>query len=110
METHKENRTKYECEQCHLSYTRKDSLLRHVRSHSKAQNTPVVIITAKKTQIYHCEKCDYNTTTKRYLVRHNKEVHESKDSKSFACDICESTFTNSGNLSRHKMLLWFVML
>ena len=34
METHKENRTKYECEQCHLSYTRKDSLLRHVRSHS----------------------------------------------------------------------------
>ena len=48
METHKENRTKYECEQCHLSYTRRDSLLRHVRPHSKAQNTPVVIITAKK--------------------------------------------------------------
>ena len=59
MEIHQEKRSQYECEQCDKSYATKFSLSRHVRTHSRPQNTPVVKITAKKTQIYHCEKCNY---------------------------------------------------
>ena len=48
MEIHQEKRSQYECEQCDKSYATKFSLSRHVRTHSRPQNTPVVMITAKK--------------------------------------------------------------
>ena len=70
MEIH-ENSKSYTCEDCNVSYTRKESLTRHIKGHTEAQ-TPKVMI-AKKTQIYHCDKCDYNMHIKRYLTSHIKE-------------------------------------
>ena len=92
MEIH-ENSKSYTCEDCNVSYTRKESLTRHIKGHTEAQ-TPKVMI-AKKTQIYHCDKCDYNTQTKRYMKSHT-QVHEEK--KSYKCNICQNPFNTVSSI------------
>jgi uncharacterized C2H2 Zn-finger protein len=88
---------RYECPDCDLTFTRRDSMKAHKRiKHSKAQNEA-------KCLSLKCETCEKSFSRKSALRRHTIE-NCNADNKVFVlgCDGCETTFIRTHDLSRHQ--------
>ena len=68
---------------------KKPSLKRHIE-----------IVHEGKKPSEKCPSCEKLFREKTHLTRHIRDVHEKK--KPFACDLCEWSFAQSGQLKTHK--------
>ena len=79
---------KFECDQCHKTYSEKFSLRRHIMSEHEGIN-------------YACNQCDYQATKQYCLTVHIQSVHEGVK---YACDQCDYQATTQSHLTRHIQL------
>ncbi|ODM87160.1 putative zinc finger protein [Orchesella cincta] len=83
----------FKCPECDKSYSRKDAMLRHLKS---IHEDPVV---------YLCKVCSVNYNLKSNLKQHMKRKHNSVTSdekqRPFKCDECSKQFTMKKNLYQH---------
>ena len=104
---------KYECKQCHKSYSSSGALSNHRRSahlgvqyecdqcdfQASRQDTLVVHIQSKHEGIQHtCDQCDYHSTYRTDLLRHIKAKHEGIK---YPCDQCDYQANYQRNLRKH---------
>ena len=104
---------KYECDQCHKTYSGYGALYNHKKSvhqgvkyacdqcdyQATKQGSLTVHIQNKHEGIkYACDQCDYLATTQSHLTVHIKAKHEGLK---FACEKCDYQFTQKSNLSTH---------
>ena len=107
---------KYECEQCHKTYSYSGALNNHKQSahahqgvkfacgqcdyQTTRQSSLTVHIQSKHENIkYDCDQCDYQATQKSNLTVHIQSKHEGVK---FACNQCEYQATSLFNLMRHN--------
>merc|ERR1739838_579418 len=76
---------KYECDQCHKTYSQNWHLYRHIQS-------------AHQGVKYACDQCDQQFTQQGSLTLHIQSKHEQIK---YACDQCDQQFTQTQNLNRH---------
>ena len=76
---------KYECEQCHKTYSGSGALYTHKQS-------------AHQGVKYACDKCDYQASRKDHLTAHIQSKHEGIK---YACVQCDYQATTQGNLTQH---------
>ena len=76
---------RYECEQCHKTYSNKQGLHIHKQS-------------AHNGVKYPCDQCDYQATQKGDLTKHIQSKHEGVR---YDCHQCDSSYTSQDNLSTH---------
>ena len=79
-----ENR-KYECKQCHKTYSGRQGLNRHNE-------------TVHQGVKYDCDQCDYQATQRCNLTIHVQSKHEGVK---YSCDQCETQTRYRGDLTRH---------
>ena len=76
---------KYECGQCHMTFTQRGSVLRHKQSvHDGVK--------------YACDQCEYKATQPSHLTTHIKSQHEGV---TYACDQCDHHATHQSALTKH---------
>lgn len=75
---------KYACSACDASFDKDTHLTAHMYVHD---GNP-----------YHCNFCSYSTSYKYML---NVHVRSHTGARPYSCDLCGSSFTQSGNLLRH---------
>ena len=74
----------FQCLYCQKTFTRKDSLQRHLLLHTKLHQ-------------FTCDKCDKTFTRKDLFDAHTRHHNAPK----FKCDKCDKTFTTKSNLENH---------
>ena len=104
---------KYECVQCHKTYTDRTSLRRHKRSvhegvkyacdkcdyQAKQQGNLTLHIQSKHKDVkYACDQCEYQATQQGHLTSHIQSRHKGVK---YACGQCSQQFTNESNLTKH---------
>ena len=104
---------KYNCEQCHRTYSAPGALHNHNRSaHQGVRHTCVKCDYQATNQAdltrhfqsmhegvkYPCDQCDYRATTQSHLTRH---IHLKHKCANYACGQCDSTFTRQSVLTTH---------
>ena len=78
---------RYQCQICFNRYVRKNSLQRHILTHSTEKN-------------YHCDLCDKSFSLRSYLTSHRK-IHFKRET--FTCRVCYKQFNREYNLKAHMM-------
>ena len=78
----------FSCELCELEFSRKENLERHMGTHASSSSS-------KHT----CTDCGKQFTTNFSLSRH--QVVHASDRERLHCNICDKTFSTTGNLARH---------
>ncbi|XP_045602530.1 broad-complex core protein isoforms 1/2/3/4/5 isoform X2 [Procambarus clarkii] len=73
----------YKCLNCHRSFQKKESLTRHMLTHTK--------------EPYRCTQCNYTCKTYRASLEHKREEH----TKIFKCLVCDFTSKRQDNVKRH---------
>ena len=76
---------KFECEQCHKTYSRREKLYLHKQS-------------AHEGVKYACDQCDYKSTRQDILTSHIQSLHEGVK---YPCDECVYQATTQGALNTH---------
>ena len=76
---------KYECDQCHKTYSGGSELSRHKQS-------------AHQGVKYDCDQCDYQARRQDNLALHIQSIHEGIK---YACGQCDLQFTQKSNLRTH---------
>ena len=76
---------KYECDQCHKTYSSRQGLNNHKQSVHEGVK-------------YSCDECEYQTTTQKQLTRHIQSKHEGVK---YACDQCDHQATRQEHLIVH---------
>ena len=76
---------KYECEQCHKTYSKISNLNTHQQSVHQGVK-------------YACHQCDYQATQQGALKKHIQSKHEGVK---YACDQCDYQATRQSHLKRH---------
>ena len=76
---------KYECDQCHKTYSNVGNLKSHKES-------------AHEGVRYICDQCDYQAKTQGDLKKHIESKHEGVK---YECDQCGYKFTEQSNLKKH---------
>jgi hypothetical protein len=76
-------------EGCEKSFTRKDNLKSHLKTHIPNRNRP-----------YECEKCDRGYLRRIDLVRHIETVHLGV--RKYFCQVCTKSFTRKEGLQIHS--------
>ena len=104
---------KYECEQCHKTFSSRSNLNNHKQSvhqgvkyacnqcdyQATKQNHLTVHIQSKHDGVrYACSQCDYQATTQNRLTVHIQSKHEGLK---YACDQCDYQDSYRSNLARH---------
>ncbi|XP_027223147.1 zinc finger and BTB domain-containing protein 49 isoform X3 [Penaeus vannamei] len=79
----KNNVGKYKCHYCNRVCQKKESLTRHMHTHTK--------------QPYTCQQCDFTCKTYKNLLQHKKEIHTGLHK----CPSCEFTSNRPDNVKRH---------
>ena len=74
----------FQCLYCQKTFTRKDSLQRHLLLHTQLQQ-------------FACDRCDKTFTRKDLFDAHTRLHNTPK----FKCDKCDKTFTRKSNLENH---------
>ena len=82
------NKGKYQCQQCDYEARRSSCLKKHVES-------------IHEGVYYPCGQCDYKATQVGHLKTHVKSVHEHVR---YPCDQCDYKATVKGNLKTHRKL------
>jgi len=105
---------KYECYECHQTFTYSSSLARHTLVHSGIKPYTCIICNKsfaqpghldihKRTHTgekpYTCDTCNKGFIDSTHLARH-KRIHG--DQKLYACDVCPKSFRQLGTLNIHK--------
>ena len=83
---HSTNLKIIKCPECNYSTTRRTSIYRHIKSHSKEKK-------------YKCIQCELSFTDQYYLATHKKNVHVGL--RNYKCDYCPKAFKIPGALKRH---------
>ena len=104
---------KYECDQCHKTYSGHQGLWHHKKSVHQGvkfdcnqcdyqgttqQNLTVHIQGVHEGVKYACDKCDYQANFQSALTTHIQSKHEGIK---YACDQCDYHATTQANLNRH---------
>ena len=76
---------KFECEQCHKTYSGSGGLYRHKQS-------------AHQGVKFACDQCDYQATQQGHLTVHIQAKHEGIK---YACNQCDYQATQQSDLRRH---------
>ena len=76
---------KYECGQCHKTYSRSMALYIHIQSRHEGVK-------------YECDQCNYQATQKSHLTLHIKSQHEGIR---YDCDQCDYQATRQSSLTLH---------
>ena len=76
---------RYECKQCHKTYTSYQGLCNHKKSVHMGVRYP-------------CDQCDYQATMKTSLTLHIQAQHEGVK---YACEKCDNQFSYQSNLTKH---------
>ncbi|XP_046407855.1 zinc finger protein 558-like [Ischnura elegans] len=75
----------YFCSECEKSFSRKSTLVSHIRTHAKEKP-------------YSCNECDKSFSVKSNLVSH---IRTHTKSKPYSCSECKKSFHKKGDLVRH---------
>lgn len=72
--------TRYKCEKCEMSYSKKEYLRNHMlKQHNEVlqpkQNHPKLIPTEDNPRPYKCDQCEKDYTCMKHLLRHKKQSH-----------------------------------
>ena len=78
----------YQCDQCDISFKKKDSLRKHVKTHNKEKP-------------HQCSLCNKVFKRKYNLIHHSSTIH-SEDRIIYQCTYCDKVFKKKGNLSQHQ--------
>ena len=104
---------KYECDQCHKTYSSSGALYTHKQTihqgvkyacdqcgyQATQQSNLTVHIQSKHEGVkYACDQCDQQFTKQSNLTTHIRSKH---DGVKYDCDQCEYQFTQQGSLTRH---------
>ena len=76
---------RYECDQCHKTYSARGALYTHKR-------------TAHQGVMYPCDQCDFQATQQRTITAHIQSIHELVK---FTCDHCDYQATQQNTLTKH---------
>merc|ERR1712080_283900 len=83
----------FKCETCDKCYTRKNHLVRHLKTHSGEKT-----FKCETCKTFKCETCDKCYTRKDNLVTHLK-THSGV--KPYSYSVCSKSFLQSGVLDEH---------
>ncbi|WP_330925520.1 C2H2-type zinc finger protein [Candidatus Sororendozoicomonas aggregata] len=107
--------TNFSCETCGNKYSKKESLAKHVKTHTgkrrkcphcektyvRSHSLKIHIRTHTGEKPYSCPECDYKCTRSDYLDTH-MSIHTGK--KRHSCLFCDSTFNKRRDLLTHSAL------
>uniref|UniRef100_A0A1B6EEE5 C2H2-type domain-containing protein n=2 Tax=Clastoptera arizonana TaxID=38151 RepID=A0A1B6EEE5_9HEMI len=85
------------CPGCNESFTRFNSLIRHINSRHKGECGT-------------CSKCNKNFPDIQNLYKHMQDIHSSennkaiKNAKTHQCELCDKSFIQKKNLNRHMSI------
>ena len=81
------------CDICHVGFSRRDALLRHMQAKHGDQT--------EQATAHRCHTCDKTFSRKEHLQRHQKTCGALK----FKCDQCEEEFAEKSQMQDHKRLM-----
>lgn len=84
-----DKRTKFDCDQCDMSFILKTSLARHIEA------------VHKKIKPYTCSECDKSFSYKHVLNKHIQSHVNPNDRQKFCCKECNKTYFTRAGLHGH---------
>ena len=88
---HKKETQKLKCDKCDKTYSSKNALSYHIRSHQVAVERPS------------CHICGKQFSCERSLTMHNSTIHEEASQKTyFDCEDCGKSFSMEKTMKRHQ--------
>ena len=84
----RKGRKLFSCHMCNYTFTRKQHLTNHIRTHTGERP-------------FSCDQCDYTCVQKSALTSHLR-THTGE--RPFSCDVCGKLFARSSSLNQHKQI------